>query len=119
MNFLKLKNFILSVKDGSILRFKNREMAGKILFQFLKFKNNINDPFLVLCIPRGGVIIGDIITENFNCHFGIVMPRRLIVPQNNELSIGSVMKDGFVYLNNNIVSTYHITDDYIQTIQNE
>src|SRR5687768_6785935 len=117
MNFFKFKDFILSVKDGSILQFKNRETAGKILFQILKkFKNEMNDQFLVLCIPRGGVIIGDIITNNFHCNLGIVMPRRLIAPHNDELSIGSVMKDGFVYLNNDLVSTYDISDDYIQMV---
>lgn len=119
-NYLKLKDFISSIKDGSIFQFNNREMAGKILFQILtKFKNNMNDQFLVLCIPRGGVIIGDIITDNFHCNFGIVMPRRLIAPHNNELSIGSIMKDGFIYLKNDLVSIYHISDDYIQRVKNE
>ena len=119
MNFLKFKDFILSIKDGSIFRFKNREMAGKMLFQILKLENNMNDQFLVLCIPRGGVVIGDIITDNFHCHFGIIMPRRLIAPQNNELSIGSVMRDGFVCLNNDLIMSYHVSNDYIQTVKNE
>ena len=102
LSFSKITKTISLISDGSFIRFKNREAAGESISHTLKkiFKKFSNNTFIVVCIPRGGVIVGDVIARNFRCTLDIVLPRRLISPLNKELSIGSIMKDGMVHLDN-------------------
>ena len=79
--------------DGSIMQLKDRENASEILYSLLKDKLNVNsDKYLVLGIPSGEVVIGDIIATKFRYSFDIVIPRRLASPHDEELSIGAIMK---------------------------
>ena len=61
-------------------------------------------------IPRGGVVIADIIAKKLGCQFDIVIPRKLRAPDNEELAIGAVMEDGTTYLNDDIVRTLGISE---------
>jgi putative phosphoribosyl transferase len=51
-----------------------------------------------LGIPRGDVIIGWTIASKLSCDFGIIIPRKLRAPNNQELVIGALMEDGTTYL---------------------
>lgn len=100
--------------DGSVIQVKDRENASKILYSILKDKLNVNsDKYLVLGIPSGGVVIGDIIATKFRCPFDIVMPRRLVSPFDKELSIGAIMKDNTLYTNPLTMRNLKITDQYL------
>jgi len=119
--FSKFIDIISSLSDGSIIKFKNRETAGKSLSYLLKkrVKNNQNDSkFIVVCIPRGGVIVGDVIARNFGLILNIILPKRLLSPGNEELTIGSVMKDGTYHLDNFMVNSLKISNDYLQKEKN-
>ncbi|HZL24415.1 MAG TPA: phosphoribosyltransferase family protein [Nitrososphaeraceae archaeon] len=121
MYFSKFIDIISSLSDGSIIKFKNRETAGKSLSYLLKkrVKNNQNDSkFIVVCIPRGGVIVGDVIARNFGLILNIILPKRLLSPGNEELTIGSVMKDGTYHLDNFMVNSLKISNDYLQKEKN-
>ena len=121
MSFSKFTNILSSISDGSIIKFKNRETAGKSLSYLLKrsFRNNQNDnKFIVVCIPRGGVIVGDVIARNFRFILDIVLPKRLLSPGNKELTIGSVMKDGTYHLDNFMVNSLKISNDYLEKEKN-
>ena len=121
MYFSKFIDIISSLSDGSIIKFKNRETAGKSLSYLLKkrVKNNQNDnKFIVVCIPRGGVVVGDVIARNFGFNLDIILPERLLSPANKELTIGSVMKDGTYYLDNFMVNSLKISDYYLEKEKN-
>jgi putative phosphoribosyl transferase len=120
--FSKFTDIISSISDGSIIKFKSRETAGKSLSYLLKrsFRKNQNDnnKFIVVCIPRGGIIVGDVIARNFGFNLDIILPKRLLSPTNKELTIGSVMKDGTFHLDNFMVNSLKISNDYMEKEMN-
>jgi predicted phosphoribosyltransferase len=121
LSFSKFIDSISSISDGSIINFKSRESAGKSLSYLLKrsFRKNQNDnKFIVVCIPRGGVIVGDVIARNFGFNLDIILPKRLLSPGNKELTIGSIMKDGTYHLDNFMVNSLKISNDYLEKEKN-
>ena len=121
MFFSKFTDIISSISDGSLIKFKSRETAGKSLSYHLKrnFKKIQNDnKFIVVCIPRGGVIVGDVIARNFGFILDIILPKRLLSPENKELTIGSVMKDGTNHLDNFEITSLKISKDYLEKEKN-
>jgi len=98
------------------LTIKDRGSAGNILGNALKGivkKEEINST-LVLGIPRGGLIIAEIIARKLNCEFDLLMVKRLRAPHNDELAIGAVTEDGTTYLNELIINKLEISQDYIE-----
>jgi putative phosphoribosyl transferase len=102
--------------DRFQLKFKDREAAGNILAESLKnsIKKEERKNILVLGIPRGGVIIGSTIANKLSCDFGIIVPRKLHAPHNEELGIGALMEDGTTYLNETLVKELEISPEYIK-----
>ena len=95
------------------MRFHDRRDAGLQLVQklaWLKDKDAI-----VLAIPRGGVVVGDVIAKSLNAKLDVVVPRKLGAPSNPELAIGAVMHDGSSYLNDYVVKTLNVDQEYIRT----
>lgn len=80
--------------------FKNRKEAGILLAKEIKKKNYLN-PF-ILAIPRGGVVVGDIIAKDLNCPLDIVVVKKIGAPQNPELAMGAVGPEGVVFWNEEI-----------------
>jgi putative phosphoribosyl transferase len=98
------------------LKIKDRESAGNILGNALKGivkKEDINST-LVLGIPRGGLVIAEIIARKLKCEFDLLMVKRLRAPHNDELAIGAVTEDGTTYLNELIINKLEISQDYIE-----
>jgi len=104
------------ITDRFQLKFKDREAAGNILGESLKnsIEKEERKNTLVLGIPRGGVIIGGTIANKLACDFGIIVPRKLHAPNNQELAIGALMEDGTTYLNETLVNELHISHEYIE-----
>lgn len=98
------------------LKIKDRESAGNILGNALKGivkKEDINST-LVLGIPRGGLVIAEIIARKLKCEFDLLMVKRLRAPHNDELAIGAVTEDGTTYLNKLVINKLEISQDYIE-----
>jgi putative phosphoribosyl transferase len=74
---------------------------------------------LVLGIPRGGVIVADIVARKLNADFDIVIPRKLTAPDNKENAIGAVMEDGSLYLDDFLVNSLKISQEYIEKEKQE
>ena len=121
----KFSTFLSSIKDGSAfqLQLKDRDSAGKVLAMVLRTvvkrnkKKEENDlPLVVLGIPRGGVIVADVIAEKLNAdYFDIVIPRKLRAPENKENAIGAISQDGStLYLDEFMVSSLKVPADYIE-----
>ena len=69
---------------------------------------------MVLGIPRGGVIVADVVAKKLNADFDIVIPRKLTAPDNKENAIGAVMEDGSLYLDDFLVNSLRISQEYIE-----
>jgi predicted phosphoribosyltransferase len=69
------------------------------------------DTLLILGIPRGGVVVADIVfsklkSSSFNCDFDIIIPRKLGAPGNQEIAIGAIMmeeEDEALYINEDFI----------------
>jgi putative phosphoribosyl transferase len=68
---------------------------------------------VILAIPRGGVIIGDIVATMLDAKLDIVVSRKVGAPFNPELAIGAVMPDGSFFPNENIINIFKIPQQYI------
>ncbi len=78
--------------------FKNRQEAAEKLADILSEHYQGSNP-LVLGIPRGGVIMADIIARSLGGEMDIVLVRKLRDPYQEEVAIGSVDESGSVHLN--------------------
>jgi putative phosphoribosyl transferase len=102
--------------------FQNREQAGhelaKKLADILK-KNqmsltNANDELIVLAIPRGGIILGDIIANHFKCSLDVIISRKIRYEFNEEFAVGAMMPDGSYFLNEEITQLFNISQTYLE-----
>ena len=100
----KLRVIIIKKLERSISKRKGREE------EVAKYASK---QLLVLAIPRGGVITGDIIASSLGAKLDVVVSRKIGAPFNPELAIGAVMHDGTFYPNKDILNMLNISQDYI------
>ena len=103
--------------------FQDREQAGqelaKELEETLKKNEKIDlskasDEIIVLAIPRGGIILGDIIAKHFQCGLDVVISRKIRAEFNEEFAIGAMMPDGSYFLNEEITKLFNISQAYLK-----
>lgn len=113
-----MTGFFSRLKDGTAfqIKFKDRIGAGEALASALKFtiKRSKGKRTLVLGIPRGGVIVAEAVARKLNGDFDVVIPRKLTAPDNKENAIGAVMLDGSAYLDDFLVSSLKVPQEYIE-----
>jgi putative phosphoribosyl transferase len=75
-------------------------------------RNNI----IVIGIPRGGVIIADVIAKKLSAKLDIVIPRKMRAPYNEELAIGAVIDvhNPLLYIDDSLVEELSISKEYIE-----
>lgn len=93
--------------------FKDRSDAGVQLALRLEMYKDRKD-VLVLALPRGGVVTGYEIAGYLNVPLDIVIVRKIGFPGQPEFGIGAVSETGTVVLNQFIISTYGVPNDYIE-----
>jgi len=101
-------------------KFHDRKEAGLLLADKLKLyiKNAfspevIKESFIVMAIPRGGVILGDIVASELNVDLDIIICKKIGAENNPELAIGAVMADGSYIINEDIVNRINTSHGYI------
>jgi predicted phosphoribosyltransferase len=67
---------------------------------------------VVLAIPRGGVIVGEVIARELGAPLDVVVPRKIGAPGNPELAIGAVAP-GIRVLDPRVVGALGVTDRYL------
>jgi len=67
----------------------------------------------VLAIPRGGVVIGDVVASSLGAKLDIVVSRKLGAPYNSELAIGAVMYDGSFFPNEDVIRMLNVSQEYV------
>jgi putative phosphoribosyl transferase len=100
------------------ITFKDRASAATILSSILKHeikaKKDRQQQILILGIPRGGIVVADVVAQKLNADFDIVIPRKLRAPDNKENSIGAIMPDGSVYLDPLKLRWLKVSPEYIE-----
>jgi putative phosphoribosyl transferase len=101
------------------IRFKDRVAAGEMLSSLLRNCRG-NKDIIVIGIPRGGVAVAAAVARKLDVKdFDIVIPRKLRAPDNSENAIGAVMHDGSVYLDDKIIQSKKISNDYLELEKSE
>lgn len=99
------------------MKFRNRLDAGNALAR--RLAQMAGQATVVVGIPRGGVILAEIVASNLSSEFDIVVPRKLGAPDNKELAIGAVTEDGTSYINRYVVDALRIKPSYIEQEKSE
>jgi len=94
------------------LIFQDRADAAKKLAEKLEMLKK-EEP-IILAIPRGGVVTGDVIALELCAKLDVVVPRKLGAPYMPELAIGAVMHDGSYYLNTDVITMLNVPKEYIE-----
>ena len=89
-------------------------LAEKLMWVLNKEQKD-SSSIVVLSIPRGGVIIGDVVSTKLNAKFDVVVSRKIGAPIDPEVAIGAVMPDGTYFLNEDVMLTLNVSQDYIDT----
>jgi len=77
-------------------------------------EDEYNKSVIILAIPGGGVVIGDIIASELGIKFDVVVSRKIGAPFNPELAIGAVMQEDSYFLNE-VADTINVPQDYIDS----
>ena len=102
--------------------FQDREQAGHELAKELALilkKNQIDssnavNELIVLAIPRGGIILGNIIANHFQCNLDVIVSRKIRAEFNEEFAMGAMMPDGSYFLNDGITRLFNISQGYLK-----
>jgi len=92
--------------------FKDRADAAEKLTKKLSWLKNENP--IILAIPRGGVVIGDVISSILGCKLDIIVSRKVGAPDNDELAIGAVMHDGSYFPNVEITRMLNVPESFVE-----
>lgn len=98
--------------------FRDRTDAAKQLAERLYWlRNEIQEnksSVVIVAVPRGGVVIGNIIASQLGAKLDLVVSRKIGAPFNPELAIGAVMPDGSYFLND-VAEMMNVSQDYIES----
>jgi predicted phosphoribosyltransferase len=91
--------------------FRNRQAAAHELAVALKAQ-----PFtrpVVLAIPRGGLVLGEVLARELEAEFDILLARNIRAPNASELVIGAVAEGGGSWWDDDRIEALGVSDDYI------
>ncbi len=91
--------------------FDDRVDAGARLAEALE--RFVADPCVVLAIPRGGVVVGEVVARALGAPLDVVVPRKIGAPSNPELGIGAIAP-GVRVLDPRMIEMLGVTDDYLE-----
>lgn len=91
--------------------FKDRIDAAQKLAKKLEWIKKENP--IILAIPRGGVVTGDVIAKTLGLSLDIIVSRKVGAPYNPELAIGAVAHDGSFFPNSDLINALGIPKNYL------
>jgi predicted phosphoribosyltransferase len=99
--------------------FRDRREAGRVLAEELasyRQKDPEEDDVLVFGLARGGVPVAWEIAAALHAPLDVFLVRKLGVPRWSELAMGALASGGGVVMNDNVVSSLHISDDQVREV---
>ena len=108
-----------AIRNKFQFKFRDRIAAANILaaalIDTITKEELRNNAVSVLGIPRGGIVLADVIATKIKAsHFDLVIPRKLTIPNNDEAAFGAIMSDGTVYIDYRTVRDLDISHEYIE-----
>ena len=95
--------------------FEDRRDAGRRLAKVLAKRKNLNQPLVVLGIPRGGLVVADEVAEALSASLDVIIVRKLRAPFQPELGIGAVVNgDHISIINEELVRDAEISSEYLE-----
>lgn len=91
--------------------FHDRLDAGRRLADALK--EHAGPETVVLAIPRGGVIVGEVVAATLGVPLDVVVPRKVGAPGNPELGLGAVAP-GVRVLDPWLIERLGVSEDYLE-----
>ena len=73
-----------------------------------------NKDLIILAIPRGGIVLANVIASHFECELDIIVSRKIRYESNEELAIGAIMPDGTFFMNERILRILPISQKYLE-----
>jgi predicted phosphoribosyltransferase len=70
---------------------------------------------VVLGVPRGGVVVADVVARRLHAQLDVVLARKIGAPRNPETAIGALSETGELLLNDLMVTTFKVTPPYIES----
>jgi putative phosphoribosyl transferase len=95
--------------------FGDRQEAGRVLAEELASYRD-KDGLLVLGLARGGVPVAWEVAAALHAPLDVFLVRKLGVPRWTELAMGALASGGGVVINENVVSSLHITDEQVRAV---
>jgi len=92
--------------------FLDRLEAGKRLSNALKAHVDKNG--IVLAIPRGGVVVGNVVARTLSLRLDVIIPRKIGAPGNSELAIGAMTEDGTIILDERLLKMLQVSRQYVK-----
>jgi putative phosphoribosyl transferase len=96
-------------------RFRDRREAGRVLADALASYRG-RPGLLVLGLARGGVPVGWEVATALGADLDVFLVRKLGVPHWPELAMGALASGGRVVMNNDVLSSLHITDEQVRAV---
>ncbi len=96
------------------MRFRDRMEAGQLLAKELAALGSQKD-VIVLGVPRGGVVVAYEVAKRLNAPLDVYITRKIGAPYNPELAIGAVASDGTLVLDQSLIRSMGVPDDYVRT----
>ncbi len=94
--------------------FRDRHEAGqKLSHALIKYRED--KKAIVLGLPRGGVVVAAEVAEALHLALDVMVTRKIGAPMNHELAIGATDELGHTVLNEEIIDSLGVTQDYIDT----
>ena len=90
-----------------------QKIAERLIGLKLEFGESESQNIVILAVPRGGIITGDIVASELSARLDVVVSRKIGAPNNQELAIGAVMPGRSYFLNKEIVDMLNVSQEYI------
>lgn len=97
------------------MMFENRIEAGRQLARILKDRG-YDASYLVLGIPRGGVIVAAEVARFLRASLDIFVVRKLGLPGHEELAMGAIAPGNWLYLDEDLIEREAISPEQIQQV---
>ena len=79
-------------------------------------KSAVQEPDLVLVLPRGGVPVGFEVARALHAEMDVFLVRKLGVPGEEELALGALASGGLRVLNHELIQYLRLTEETIQQV---
>ncbi len=91
--------------------FTDRAEAGRELAEALR--DRVGADAVVLAIPRGGVVVGEVVARELGLALDVVIPRKIRAPDNPELGLGAIAP-GVRVLDDRLVQMLGVSREYLE-----